>query len=118
MGISICVFCASSNHARADYLEVARRLGELMAASHRSSRDLYEVSLPELDILAEAAQSADGCVGARLSGAGFGGCVVALCEADAVMEVGKRVDLAFSQKFGRSPELFHCRLAEAAGVLP
>jgi galactokinase len=93
-------------------------LGELMAASHRSSRDLYEVSLPELDILAEAAQSADGCVGARLSGAGFGGCVVALCEADAVMEVGKRVDLAFSEKFGRSPELFHCRLAEAAGVLP
>jgi hypothetical protein len=34
------------------------------------------------------------------------------------MEVGKRVDLAFSQKFGRAPELFHCRLAEAAGVLP
>ena len=92
-------------------------LGELMAASHRSSRDLYEVSLPELDVLAEAARSADGCVGARLSGAGFGGCVVALCEVDAVSEVEKRVAIAFSRKFGRCPDLFQCRLAEGAVVL-
>ena len=92
-------------------------LGDLMAASHRSSRDLYEVSLPELDVLAEAAWSAEGCVGARLSGAGFGGCVVALCEAEAVSEVGKRLEIAYSERFGRSPDMFHCRLAEGAGVL-
>jgi galactokinase len=55
--------------------------GRLMNASHASLRDDYEVSCPELDRLVEAARSA-GAHGARLTGAGFGGCIVALCESD------------------------------------
>jgi len=57
------------------------RFGELMNASHDSLRDDYEVSIPELDKLVAALQAAPGVLGARLTGAGFGGACVALCRA-------------------------------------
>jgi galactokinase len=75
--------------------------GGLMRASHESSRDLYQISIPELDLLAETAWAADGCYGARLSGAGFGGCVTALVDADAVEAVAERLRDAFDRRFGR-----------------
>ena len=56
----------------------AAGFGELMAAGHRSLKELFEVSLPEMDGLVEIALSLDGCFGARLTGAGFGGCTVNL----------------------------------------
>ena len=62
------------------------RFGELMVASHASLRDDYEVSTAELDEMVEIALEA-GAAGARLTGAGFGGCVVALCEESAVASV-------------------------------
>lgn len=68
------------------------RFGELMNASHTSLRDDYEVSSAELDRLVELARSA-GAAGARLTGAGFGGCIVALCpegRAEAVMDALER----------------------------
>lgn len=55
-------------------------VGQAMAASHRSLRDDFEVSTPVLDALVERLQSTTGVIGARLTGAGFGGCVVALTE--------------------------------------
>jgi galactokinase len=54
------------------------RVGRLMDQSHASLRDDYEVSCPELDAMAECAQGAPGVFGARMTGAGFGGCVIAL----------------------------------------
>lgn len=60
----------------------AERFGELMNASHDSLRDDYEVSIPELDQLVAALRAAPGVLGARLTGAGFGGATVALCRAD------------------------------------
>ena len=77
------------------------RFGELMRESHASSRDLYEVSIPELDALAHAAWAAPGCYGARLSGAGFGGCVCALVEAAAAEAVERRLQRDFERAFGR-----------------
>lgn len=59
----------------------AAALGRLMAESHASLRDDYEVSSPELDAMVRAAASAPGCIGARMTGAGFGGCCVALVAA-------------------------------------
>jgi N-acetylgalactosamine kinase len=70
------------------------RLGELMDASHKSCKELYECSCKELDELVEAFRSA-GAVGARLTGAGWGGCAVALVKQDAVKEVLARVKKAF-----------------------
>jgi galactokinase len=61
---------------RADLLA----LGRLMSASHASLRDLHEVSTPILDAVVAAAEAVDGCAGARLVGAGFGGAVIALVE--------------------------------------
>ena len=59
------------------------RLGELLKASHRSLRDDFEVSTPEVDALVERAWAARGCLGARIMGAGFGGSVLALLDPDA-----------------------------------
>ncbi|MER3482278.1 MAG: galactokinase, partial [Meiothermus sp.] len=56
-----------------------KRFGELMVASHNSLRDDYEVSIPELDELVEL-ELKHGAIGARLTGAGFGGATVALVE--------------------------------------
>jgi galactokinase len=72
-------------HEFADALEAGDRsaLGELLKASHRSLRDDFEVSTPEVDALVERAWVAPGCLGARLMGAGFGGSLLALLETGA-----------------------------------
>ena len=77
--------------------------GRLLNASHDSLRDLYEVSHPRLDALVEAALAA-GAAGARLTGAGFGGCMLAVCEAAAVDEVRSRL-AARQATFDPAPEL-------------
>jgi galactokinase len=71
------------------------RLGPLLAASHASLRDDYEVSSPELDTAVAAAVAA-GAVGARMTGAGFGGSALALARADLVGRVDERVRAAFA----------------------
>jgi galactokinase len=82
--------------AARDALRTGERpaLRALFAASHRSLREDFEVSTPRLDILVEAAVAVDGVVGARMTGAGFGGCIVVLAEADraaaAATEIGER----------------------------
>ena len=58
------------------------RFGELMNQCHFSLRDDYEVSIPELDDLAQALRDQDGVLGARMTGAGFGGACVALCRTE------------------------------------
>lgn len=63
-----------------------RGFGELMTASHRSLRDDFEVSTPELDTLVSHLSSIAGVHGARVTGAGFGGCVVAACEPGAITD--------------------------------
>ena len=68
-----------------------QHLGALLNESHRSLRDLYEVSCPELDCVAEIAQGTPGVYGARMTGAGFGGCVVAVVEPDRVDDLRVRV---------------------------
>jgi galactokinase len=59
-------------------------IGELLADSHASMRDDYEISLPAIDRLAQIACGTTGCYGARLTGAGFGGAVIALVDSEAV----------------------------------
>jgi len=87
-------------------------VGALMKACHASLRDDYEVSSPELDRLAEAAWEVEGCYGARLTGAGFGGCTVALVAADAVPELEAHVAAAYEAAFGRRPDIHACHSAD------
>jgi galactokinase len=86
-------------------------VGALMKACHISLRDDYEVSSPELDVLAEAAWEVEGCYGARLTGAGFGGCTVALVAVDAVPDFEAHVAAAYEAAFDRKPDIYVCRSA-------
>ncbi|SIS56558.1 galactokinase [Alicyclobacillus vulcanalis] len=92
--------------------------GELMNASHRSLRDDYEVTGEALDALVEAAWSAEGCVGSRMTGAGFGGCTVSLVLADAVEAFTKHVEAAYQQATGRSPSFYISDLGDGVHALP
>ena len=92
-------------------------LGRLMRRSQVSSRDLYQVSLPEIDLLASEAWSVPGCLGARLMGGGFGGAVAALAAAEAVTRLERQVADAFEASFGRRPAVFKTGFAAGAEVL-
>ncbi len=91
-------------------------LGVLMSASHASLRDDYRVSTPELDALV-AALTAAGALGARLTGAGFGGAVVAVCDADDVAAVGEAGMARYRSLTGLEPRGFTCRAVDGAGTL-
>jgi galactokinase len=93
------------------------RAGRLMMHSHASLRDLYEVSSPELDALVDLAIVQPGCTGARLTGAGFGGCVVALVEAGSVERVMSTVETGYQQQTGRSATAFVCLPSAGAHVI-
>jgi galactokinase len=90
--------------------------GELMNASHASLRDLYEVSSAELDAMVEELRGQPGCYGARLTGAGFGGCAVALMDAGAVDAAIPVVAEAYRARTGLNPALYPTRAATGAGV--
>ena len=84
------------------------RLGKLMNASHVSLRDDYEVSCRELDIMAEISWQQDGVVGARMTGAGFGGCTVALVEVAKAESFRENVALAYREATGLTPDIYIC----------
>lgn len=80
-------------------------LGVQMTRAHASLRDLFDVSVPELDVLVEAAVQAPGVLGSRLTGAGFGGCTVILLQRGAETELAERLERAFEPRFGRKPRV-------------
>jgi galactokinase len=88
--------------------------GDLMTASHASLRDDFEVSCPELDLLVGIALDVKGVYGARLTGAGFGGCMVALVEKRAVGDLIAAIDANYPRVAGRQGTAYICRAS--AGV--
>ncbi len=80
--------------------------GALLNLSHQSLRDAFEVTGPELDTLAEAAQEAPGSLGARMTGAGFGGCVVALVEGERIPEFVDQVERQYRKTVGYAPSFY------------
>jgi galactokinase len=93
------------------------KVGELMKASHESLRDDYEVSCFELDVMAEAAQRAPGCIGARMTGAGFGGSCVALVRNDALDAFVKETLAAYKSRSSKDGAALSCSIVEGARVL-
>ncbi|MEM9554125.1 MAG: galactokinase [Acidobacteriota bacterium] len=91
--------------------------GRHMRASHASSRDLYEVSLPELDVLAAGAWAHPACWGARLMGGGFGGCVAALTRRGHAEPVADAMGDAFEDAFGHRPKRFVTSIADGAEIM-
>ncbi len=82
--------------------------GELMVASHESLRDDYEVSGEELDLLVEIALNVPGVFGARMTGAGFGGCTVNIVERDAVPALTDAINERYPRTTGLIPEIYVC----------
>lgn len=89
-------------------------LGQLLAASQESLREDYEVSCRELDLMVAAATAHPGCIGARLTGGGFGGCTVNLVAADAVRDFCQHVARTYARATGLEPAVYP--VVAAAGV--
>lgn len=93
------------------------RFGELMNACHASLRDLYEVSCLELDVMSDVAQSLTGCYGARLTGAGFGGCTVNLVAQEQAEAFAQALAAGYESRTGLHPEIYICKASAGAGLL-
>lgn len=91
-------------------------VGALFNASHASLRDLYEVSSPDLDAAVECALVHPACYGARMTGAGFGGCAIALVATDDAADFVNQVKPALRQRVRPAADMFVCRPAAGASL--
>jgi len=98
--------------AKAIEMREWKDLGSLMNQSHASLRDDYEVSCPELDTIVSLAQGQKGVLGARLTGGGFGGCAIALCQKNSVHSWQKVVEEAYREIFGYNPRIFEANFSQ------
>lgn len=109
--------------ARVQSAVIALRLNEkasfgaLMYSGHASLRDLYQVSTPELDTLVEIARGSPGCYGARLTGAGFGGCTVNLVDESQAMEFIRSLKEGYLRQVGLPAQVYLCRASAGASVV-
>ncbi|MBL8050746.1 MAG: galactokinase [Anaerolineales bacterium] len=109
----------SENERVLEAIEVMRngnvkRLGELFNASHESLRDDFEVTNDALNIMVECAREQVGCYGARMTGAGFGGCAVALVNESNVEAFVKNVPAAYRQRSGLEASVYVCKSSAGA----
>jgi galactokinase len=107
---------AAAALARNDY----ETLGPLMAASHDSLRDDFEVSCKELDLMVEIARKIGrngGVIGARMTGGGFGGSTVTLCESRKATEIAATLAAEYEQATGITPQIFASRPSQGAHLV-
>jgi len=83
-----------------------KKFGNLMYASHQSLQDLYEVSGKELDTIVEFCKTYSACIGARMTGAGFGGCAIALVRKDSFNDFAANLIRYYKERLGFEPEVF------------
>jgi len=95
----------------------ARRLGGLMNESHLSMRDDFEISTAALDAMADLGQAAAGCYGARMTGGGFGGCVVALVDEATAPAFLDAVGRGYRERTALTPSLYLCRPQAGASIM-
>ena len=89
--------------------------GRLMAESHASLRDDYEVSCKELDTMVDIAARQPGVIGSRMTGGGFGGCTINLVREDRVTEFCEKVSRAYKEATGKEPVIYVTNAASGAG---
>jgi galactokinase len=92
-------------------------LREVMAASHRSMRDDYEISCRELDVMVEIAGRQPGLYGARMTGGGFGGCTINLVAADHAAEFQRQVSAEYKAAIGLQPDIYICEASQGAELV-
>jgi galactokinase len=94
----------------------ASLIGELLLASHQSLRDLYEVSCPELDLMVRIAMDVEGVIGARMTGAGFGGCAIAVVEKGREKALEEAIFSKYPKKTNIQPEVYVSEPSDGARV--
>jgi len=92
-------------------------LGELLTQSHKSLRDDFQVSSPELDFLVDSAINLPGCLGARLTGAGFGGCTISLVENQKIPGFYGELKEKYYKKTGKKADLYVTRPQKGAKIM-
>jgi galactokinase len=92
-------------------------LRELMAASHQSMRDDYEISCRELDTMVEIAQRQRGLYGARMTGGGFGGCTINFVDVEHAAEFQRRVSAEYESAIGPRPDIYICEASQGAELV-
>lgn len=103
------VFLLGQNNVKA--------FGRLMNECHASLRDLYEVSCLELNVMVNIARELDGCYGARLTGAGFGGCTVNLVAQSEAEAFAQELARRYQRETSREPRAYICHADDGAGVV-
>ncbi len=88
--------------------------GQILKDANDSIRDLYEVTGDELDAMIEAAKDVPGCIGSRMTGAGFGGCTVNIVEESQIDAFIQTVGKAYTQKTGLTPQFYVCSIGDGA----
>jgi len=94
-----------------------KRFGEYLNESHASMRDLYEITGPELDSIAHAAQRQRGVLGARMTGGGFGGCAIAIVAKDEADDVIKNVGEAYTRETGYTAGFYTVKISGGPGAI-
>lgn len=94
-----------------------KEFGKLMERSHVSLRDDYEVTGLELDTLFEKARNFDGCIGTRMTGAGFGGCTVSLVHKDKIEDFKSMVARGYTEETKLTPHFYVCEIGDGAGMV-
>ena len=92
-------------------------VGRLLTASHRSSQDFFENSTAELDLLVDTLVATPEVFGARLTGGGFGGAVMALTSGAFGAAQAESVAAAYAKVYGAKPEILHCQTGDGAAVV-
>jgi len=116
-----CLHVVEENHRVLQAAEFLRsgslsRMGQLMRDSHRSLRDLYEVSCRELDVMVEAAEGLPGYYGGRMTGGGFGGCTINLVASEHSEAFRESIAGRYRERTGISPQIYVCSSADGAHV--
>ena len=105
---------AAANALQTGHVEELR---QVMANSHRSLRDDYEVSCRELDVMVELAERQPGLLGARMTGGGFGGCTINLVRADESGEFRRRMSEEYQTVTGLKPAIYICQASQGAQMV-
>ena len=93
------------------------RFGQLLNASHESLQSDFEVSCSELDFIVKNLQESEYCLGARMTGAGFGGCCIALIESQKVRDIMNSLSESYREKFGLQINWYNCQIANGVKTL-
>ncbi|NNE69835.1 MAG: galactokinase, partial [Rhodothermales bacterium] len=110
---NVRTLAAAEAMKRGDAVEV----GRLMNESHASLRDDFEVSTDTLDLFSSLAREAPGCFGARMTGAGFGGCAVALVAEDEAERFVAQVGETYAERTGLKPAIYVTRATAGAAIV-